>query len=147
MDREASLLVGVCERANVVQRTPECKHIDLPMGCLLHHATPLMVFGSKLITHDEMINLVSVPLSVRGARPYAVLSVSAGELSPVCLSGDGARVPWSWLLLLCWALCWDWNLLLLQFGPMWPVGVSLQGLAVFLCTSSSGPTRSAGPLS
>lgn len=64
MDREAFLLVGVCKSANVVQHTPECKHIDLPMGCLLHRATLPMVFGSKLITHDEMINLVYVPLSV-----------------------------------------------------------------------------------
>lgn len=64
MDREAFLLVSVCERANVVQRTPECKHIDLPMGCLLHQATLAMVLGSKLITHDEKINLVYVPVSV-----------------------------------------------------------------------------------
>lgn len=63
MDGGAALLVGARERANVEQRTPECKHIDLPMGCLLHQATLPMVLGSKLITHDEMINLVYVPLS------------------------------------------------------------------------------------
>lgn len=74
--QKAFLLPRLCEHVNVWQHTPECKHIDLPMGCLLHRVTLPMVFGSKLITHDEMINLVYVPLSVGCARPYAVLSAS-----------------------------------------------------------------------
>lgn len=72
-DGQKSLFACWCVCVNVWQRTPECKHIDLPMGCLLHRVTLPMVFGSKLITHDEMINLVYVPLSVWCARPYAVL--------------------------------------------------------------------------
>lgn len=46
------------------------------MGCLLHCVTLPMVLGSKLITHDEMINLVYVPLSVHCTGPSVQLPIS-----------------------------------------------------------------------
>lgn len=46
------------------------------MGFLVHCVTLPMVFSSKLITHDEMINLVYVPLSVHCTQPYVLLPVS-----------------------------------------------------------------------
>lgn len=65
----------VCVRMYVIQQFHQCKHIDLSMGCLVHCVTLPMVQNSKLITHDEMINLVYVPLSVQCTQPY-VLPVS-----------------------------------------------------------------------
>lgn len=99
--QKAFLLPRLCEYMNVWQHTPECKHIDLPMGYLLHRVTLPMLFGSKLITHDKMINLVYVPLSVGCARPYAVL-LEAGafcrEPSPVCFSAGFTSVRLNWSL-------------------------------------------------
>lgn len=99
--QKAFLLPRLCEYMNVWQHTPECKHIDLPMGCLLHRVTLPMLFGSKLITHDKMINLVYVPLSVGCARPYAVLLAAGAfcqEPSPVCFSVGFTSVQLNWSL-------------------------------------------------
>lgn len=63
-------------RTYVWEQIHQCKHIDLSAGCLLHCASLPMVPRSKLITHDEMINLLRVSVSVHRPRPYVVLSVS-----------------------------------------------------------------------
>lgn len=71
-----SVRVGVCVHARmyVWEQIHQCKHIDLPAACLLHCASLPMVPRSKLITHDEMINLLRVSVSVHRPRPYVHLS-------------------------------------------------------------------------
>lgn len=68
--------VQVCEHIYVREQIHQCKHIDLSAGELVHCVTLPMVSSSKLITHDEMINLVYVPLSVQCTQPYALFLVS-----------------------------------------------------------------------
>ncbi len=70
--------VHVCKCVHMYVREyiHQCKHIDLSMGCLVHCVTLPMVPSSKLITHDEMINLVYVPLSVHCIHPSVQLSIS-----------------------------------------------------------------------
>lgn len=73
------LVSDVCACAYVWEQIHQCKHIDLSAGCLLRCACLPMVPRSKLITHDEMINLLRVSVSVHRMQPYVLISVSPAD--------------------------------------------------------------------
>lgn len=90
-----SLLFVYCvfECAHVWEQIHQCKHIDLTVGGLVHSVTLPTVLSSKLITHDEMINLVYVPLSVHCTHPSVLLSFSLLSSEGFLLGAQPSLIP------------------------------------------------------